>query len=185
MNKYIEYFMNYVTLNYDMEDTLIVERYYHSLRVAKIMAILAKKMNMCDRDIELAFKLGLCHDLGRFYEITLYDGHNSVGFDHGNYSNKILFDDGFVRYMDISDHTLFRNVVYYHNKKDVPNDLSFRESIFTNMLRDADKIDIMLLSGRVENNIFDEFPTEEVLKCYKNNLPLNIRDFKNDSDKTL
>ena len=185
MEKYIEYFINYVTKNYDMEDNLIVARYHHSLRVARIMAIMAKKMNMSEDDVLLAFKLGLCHDLGRFYEIGLYDGHNSTGFDHGNYSNKVLYDDGFIKYMDVSEHSLFEKAIYYHNKKDVPDDLTPRENIFANMLRDADKIDIMILIGDVENDSFDKSPTEEVLTSYQNDLPIDVRIFNNDSDRAV
>lgn len=185
MDKYIEYFINYVTMNYDIEDELIVARYYHSLRVARLMAIIAKKMNMSDDDIVLAFKIGLCHDLGRFYEITLYDGHNSIGFDHGNYSNRILYEEGFIEYMDITEHSLFQKAIYYHNKKEIPNNLTIRESIFVNMLRDADKIDIMILSGEVENDDFDKLPSEEVLTNYQSNLPLDIRKLNNSSDKIV
>ena len=185
MEKYLEYFINYVTMNYDMGDHLIVERFYHSIRVARIMAVIARKLNMSDEDIILAFKLGLCHDLGRFYEIMLYDGHNSIGFDHGNYSNRILYDEGFIKYMDINEHQLFQKAIFYHNKKDVPTDLTERESIFVNMLRDADKIDIMILSGRVENENFDTEPSEEILTSYLNDLPIDIRKMNNDSDRII
>ena len=89
MDKYLEYFTNYVYKNYDMNDNLINKKYYHSLRVAKLMIILAKKLNLSNEDIELAFKIGLCHDLGRFQEVVRNGQFNNQIFDHGAYSNKI------------------------------------------------------------------------------------------------
>ena len=90
MNNYIEYFTNYVNKNYDMNNNLISLKYYHSLRVAKLMTLLARKLNMSEDDILLAFKIGLCHDLGRFYEVLLNGKFDNLKFDHGSYSNKIL-----------------------------------------------------------------------------------------------
>ena len=91
MNHYIEYFTNYVEKNYDLNNELIMKKYYHSLRVARLMTILAQKLNFTDEDIILAFKIGLCHDLGRFYEVVRNGEFNNTIFDHAAYSNKILY----------------------------------------------------------------------------------------------
>ena len=142
MNNYIEYFTNYVFMNYDMNNELISKKYYHSIRVAKLMCLLANKLNMTDKDIELAFKIGLCHDLGRFHEVVKNGNFDNRVFDHGTYSNKILYNDTFVNYMNIDEHLLFRKAIYFHNKKDISDDLTNREELFVKLIRGSSIIEI-------------------------------------------
>lgn len=184
MNNYIEYFTNYVKFNYDINDELIIMKYYHSLRVAYLMCLLAKKLNLNEEDSLLAFKIGLCHDLGRFYEVVLNGKFNNNIFDHGAYSNKILYNDKFIKYMDIQDHLLFRKAIYYHNKKDISN-LSPREELFANMLRDADKIDILRIRVIGKKMEFKSLPTNIVLNNYMNGLNIDIKDIHNKSDSII
>lgn len=185
MDRYIEYFTNYVFKNYDMTNASINLKYYHSLRVAKLTEIIAKKMNMPDEDVLLAYKLGLCHDLGRFYEIVLNGKFDNLKFDHGTYSNKILYNDLFINYMDIDEHLLFRKAIYNHNKKDITSDLNSRENTFVNMLRDADKIDIIGLRSKGKTMNFSDNPTEIVLDNYHNNQTIDISNLNNKSDSVI
>ena len=185
MNNYIEYFTNYVYKNYDMNNSLISLKYYHSLRVAWLMALLASNMNMSNEDIMLAFKIGLCHDLGRFYEVIRIGKFDNIAFDHGTYSNKILYNDSFVNYMDITEHLLFRKAIYNHNKKDVTNDLTNKEEIFVHMLRDIDKLDIVALNCERRTYTFSDEPNEKVLTNYLNNKPIDIKNIKSKTDSTI
>ena len=185
MNKYIEYFTNYVYMNYDMDNDIIRSKYYHSLRVAKIMILLARKMNLSDDDTLLAFKIGLCHDLGRFREVERNGKLDNRIFDHGAYSNKILYNDTFIKYMDITEHELFRKAIYCHNKKDLTNNLDSRETLFANMLRDADKIDIIGTRSLGNKLYFEELPTKIVFDNYMNNHSIDICDMKTSADSTI
>lgn len=185
MNNYIEYFTNYVFSNYDMSNRLISLKYYHSLRVAWIMSLLASHLNMSEEDILLAFKLGLCHDLGRFYEVFLEGQFNDLKFDHASYSNKILYNDLFVKYMDIDEHLLFRKAIYNHNKQDITKDLNNREFIFTNLLRDADKIDILGIRGIGKKLNFNSEPNTIIIDRYTSNKSLDLHDVKSDTDRTI
>ncbi len=185
MNNYIEYFTNYVFKNYDMHDKNISLKYYHSIRVAWIMYLLAYKLNMNDNDKLLAFKLGLCHDLGRFYEIVLKGHFDNIHFDHGAYSNKVLYNDHFINYMDISNNLLFRKAIYNHNKKDITKDLDNHELVFTRLLRDADKIDILGIRTTGKILDFDVKPTDNVINNYMTNKSINLADIKGTTDSTI
>ena len=185
MNNYIEYFANYVNDNYDMSDPLVKLKFFHSVRVAKMMVLIAKKMNMSEEDTLLAFKIGLCHDLGRFYESVINGKFDNVKFDHGTYSNKILYNDAFIKYMDVDEHLLFRKAIYNHNKKDVTEDLNSREKIFVNMLRDADKLDILAIRGESKPLDFDKEPTSIVLNNYLKDLTIDVKDLHNMSDRVI
>ena len=185
MSNYIEYFTNYIINNYDINDDLIVLKYYHSLRVAWLMVMLSKKLNLSEEDTNLAFKIGLCHDLGRFYEVVRNGKFNNRVFDHGTYSNKILYNDGFINYMDINEHLLFRKAIYCHNKKDLADNLNNRERLFANMLRDVDKIDILRIRLANYHYEFKTDPTLVVLYNYMNDLNIDLHDIHNKSDSTI
>ena len=185
MNNYIEYFTNYIYKNYDMNDKLINLKYYHSLRVAKLMYILSKKMNLDEMDCILAFKLGLCHDLGRFFEVVRNGKFDNLVFDHGAYSNKILYNDLFINYMDINEHLLFRKAIYNHNKKDVTSDLNKREELFTHMLRDIDKLDIIDLHSKNRVYYFNSQPNKNVISNYFNDESIDIKDLSSKTDAVI
>ena len=185
MNDYIEYFTNYVMKNYDINDSLIEKKYYHSLRVAKLMMILAKRMNLNEEDILLAFKLGLCHDIGRFHEAKINGVYNNRVYDHGAYSNKVLYNDLFIRYMDIDNHLLFRKAIYCHNKKDLCNNLDKQESFFANMLRDMDKIDLLDQRTQGTELKFLDDPSKTILANYLNNQTIDINNIHNSSDSII
>lgn len=185
MNDYIEYFTNYVMKNYDINDSLIEKKYYHSLRVAKLMMILAKRMNLNEEDILLAFKLGLCHDIGRFHEAKINGVYNNRVYDHGAYSNKVLYNDLFIRYMDIDNHLLFRKAIYCHNKKDLCKNLDKQESFFANMLRDTDKIDLLDQRTQGTELKFFDNPSKAILANYLNNQTIDINNMHNSSDSIV
>ena len=185
MDKYIEYFTNYVKDNYDIENELIIKKYYHSLRVAWLMNVLAGKLGLSEEDTLLAFKIGLCHDLGRFREVVRSGEFNNKTFDHASYSNKILYNDEFIKYMDIDDHLLFRKAIYCHNKKNLMDNLTNREVMFANMLRDMDKIDILTIRLSGNKLKFDDYPTLVVLYNYMNDLTIDLNDIHNSSDSVI
>ena len=76
--------------NYDMDDPDINYKYYHSYRVMEVMELLAKKLNMNEKDIHLAKVIGLLHDIGRFEQDKLYDSFKDDKMDHGNYGEIVL-----------------------------------------------------------------------------------------------
>ena len=185
MDKYIEYFTNYVNMNYDLSNNLTSLKYYHSMRVAWLMLIISQKLGLSEKDCLLAFKLGLCHDLGRFYEVVLEGKFDNLKFDHGTYSNKILYNDLFIKYMDVDEHLLFRKAIYNHNKKDLTNDLNYREFVFSNMLRDADKIDILGIgTNRKRISLVDKV-SDNVLNNYYKNMTIDLKDIKTKSDRAI
>ena len=187
MNKYIEYFRNYIFMNYDMNDDKIILKYYHSIRVAWLMYTLANRLNLSEEDSVLAFKIGLCHDLGRFEEVVRNGKFDNLRFDHGAYSNKILYNDEFVKYMDISEHLLFRKAIYYHNKKEISEDFTPREELFVKMLRDCDKIDLLRIRCTKKRLQFKDLPTPVVEECYMNDKKIDMKDLhkRGGSDSVL
>ncbi len=180
MEEYIEYFTNYVSSHYDMNNKLILSKLYHSMRVAKLMLLLSQELKLNQEDTLLAFKIGLCHDLGRFREVERSGKFNNLTFDHGAYSNKILYNDGVIKYFDIQeeDSLLFKKAIYYHNKKDLPDNLGKRENLFCNMIRDMDKLDLLKVRCGKKRLGFNVLPTQTVLDNYLNSETIYLKDLQ-------
>lgn len=185
----IKIFEDYIKNNYDFENNLIIEKYIHTLNVVKITLLICEKMGLTDEEGRLAFYLALFHDLGRFREVIRQNHFNNLKFDHGAYSNKILFNDGFINSFNIKkeDYLLIKKAVYFHNKKDLVNNLSERERLFCEILRDADRIDIFRVLGNQSYHraIFDKVSSEAILDAFYNGDSINIKDLKTKGDRVV
>lgn len=191
MESYLKVFSNYIEDNYDMNDKNIREKYEHTLRVASLMVNLSMKLGLNNNDIILAFKIGLFHDLGRFREIVRNKEKerkfNNLTFDHGAYSVKILYNDGLINYFDVNkeDSLIIKKALYFHNKKDLSDNLSEREELFCKMIRDVDKLDLLYIRSQKRKLSLKENVTEIVLNNYLNDETIDIKNLSNDSDRVV
>lgn len=187
INGSFEEFSNYVKSNYDLSDKLIEIKYEHSKRVANLMILIASKMNLSKREMLLAYFIGLFHDLGRFEQAVIEHKFDNSSFDHGLYSNKILFEEGFIDKFNIP-HELYdviKVAIYYHNKKDIPNDLKGSYELFTKLIRDADKIDIIRVMTENFKQSFTSVPKNEIMDAYLNNQTIDSKLIENLSERVV
>ena len=187
MESVIGKYSKYVKDNYDLDNPLIKLKYDHSIRVASLMIYLANRLKLNSDDIILAFYIGLFHDLGRYREVVRSNTFNNLTFDHGAYSNKILFNDGIIKNFDIKeeDYLVIRKALYYHNKKDIGKDLNERELLFTNMIRDVDKLDILDIRSKGKKLYFNDYPNTKILDSFFNNETIDIRDIHTSNDSCV
>ena len=180
-------FKNYVYNNYDINNPLIKEKYEHTIRVSMLMIDLALRLGLSDHDTRLAFQIGLFHDLGRFEEATRNNEFNNLTFDHGDYSNKILFNDGLINEFNIDkdDYLTIKKAVFFHNKKEILPPLTEREMTFAKMIRDMDKLDIITVM--VPKNVlsFINKHNPSVLKNYFKEEKINLKDIKSPTDRVI
>lgn len=138
-------FLNYVK-NYDSSNFQIKRKISHSLRVMELCTQIAKSLNLSDEQIDIATLIGLLHDIARFEQFTKFKTFNdSKSFDHGNFGVEILKKNNYIRKFiedDKYDDIIFK-AIQNHNKFRVDDSLSEQELIFANIIRDADKIDII------------------------------------------
>ncbi len=187
MENDLNIFSDYVMSNYDMQNKLINEKYTHSIRVSMLMIDLALRLDLSDEDVRLAFQIGLFHDLGRFKEVIRNQKFNNLIFDHGAYSNKILFNDGFINNFDIdeNDYLTIRKAVYFHNKKDLDNHLTEREALFANMIRDMDKLDVINVVLKKKILSFTKKHNREVLANYFKSETIDLKNLKSPTDRVI
>lgn len=134
--------------NYDSNDKKIKLKIAHIERVSQVAKQLAEKLNLDEEDIKLAELIGLLHDIGRFEQVKRYHtfvDKNSV--NHGELGVKILFEEGLIR--DFIEDTKFDEIIKLsilnHNKSDIEEGLTEREKLHAQIIRDADKTDILNL----------------------------------------
>lgn len=141
-------FDKYVS-TYDMNDPDINYKYYHSYRVMDNMELIATKLNLSKEDTHLSKTIGLLHDIGRFEQDKLYNSFKDNNFDHGDYGVKVLKENNFLDNFNITkeDYEVVYKAIKNHNKFTIEENLNERELMFSKMIRDADKLDILYALG--------------------------------------
>ena len=144
----MDYLKKYIK-KYDINDKDVNYKYYHSYRVMDNMELLAKNMSLPAYDIYLAKCIGLLHDIGRFEQTTKYHSYNDFKFDHGDYAEKVLRENGALKELEIKeeDYDVVYKAIRNHNKFEIEEGLTNREMLFAKMIRDADKLDILYAFG--------------------------------------
>ena len=138
-------FMEY-TNNYDANNGSIARKIGHSIRVMEISGEIAKDLNLNNEQIELAKMIGLLHDIARFEQMKRYGTFkDSESCDHGDLGVELLKEDNFIRKFvdeDKYDKVILK-AIKNHNKYKIEDNLTEEELLFSKIIRDADKLDIM------------------------------------------
>ena len=167
--KAIREFDAYVS-RYHAEDPMIRLKILHTYRVADIAEEIAQSLHLEDKEIDLAWFLGILHDIGRFEQIQRYRTFvDSKSVDHAEFGADLLFDQGLIEtfhadglpqdWRDISE-----KAIRSHNKLALPEGMDERTMFFSHILRDADKVDIfrvIMESPSVEHSVIRGNPKEE------------------------
>lgn len=142
--------------NYDPANPRIALKVDHTLRVAALCERLALELGMVPQDVDLAWLIGLLHDIGRFEQVRRYDTFNdAASVPHATLGAEVLFgrdeDTGqpLIRRFLPEAHAdqLIRTAVASHSDWRLPDSFDGRTLTFCNLLRDADKIDILKVNG--------------------------------------
>lgn len=137
-------FKEYVT-KYNPDDEKIRLKIEHIQRVAEIANNIANDLKLSQEDIDLAWLIGLLHDIGRFEQIRLYHTFNDgKSVNHAEMGIKILFENGMIRKFieDKQYDEIIKKAILNHNKARIENNLTERETLHSKIIRDADKVDI-------------------------------------------
>ena len=181
IKKFKEYTANYINLS-----DMCVSKVNHTMRVMELCGVIAESLGLSKEDIELAKLCGLVHDIARFEQWRRYQTFTDArSVDHGNLGVEILCENNFIRKFneDSSLDDLILKTVKNHNKYSIDPELTERESLFCNIVRDADKLDILYLytTGEINLNTNNEDFSDEVYDCLLSNKPIyfNIPTLRN------
>ena len=156
-------FINY-TKNYDLSDSNIKRKQKHSIRVMENSNKIAKSLNLNEKDKYIATLIGLLHDIGRFEQYKQYKTYKDINsIDHGDLGAQIL-ENELKKHLsedEIEYNEIIIKAVKNHNKYEIEKGLNEKEKLFANIIRDADKLDILDESIK----IFWKGNEKEVEKC--------------------
>lgn len=145
--KAIRDFDAYVS-RYHAEDPMIRLKIQHTYRVADIAEEIADSLHLPQKETDLAWFLGLLHDIGRFEQIRRYRTFvDSKSVDHAEFGADLLFDQGLIETfcpdgLPRDWRRISEEAIRAHNKLVLPEGMDERTEFFSHILRDADKVDI-------------------------------------------
>lgn len=134
------------TADYDRSDEKIKLKIDHTYRVCALCEQIAAQSGFDEKEKEIAWLTGLLHDVGRFEQLRRYGTFiDAQSIDHAEFGADILFKEGKIRDYaeDASEDELLEKAVRCHSAYRVPENYTPREKKFADLLRDADKIDIL------------------------------------------
>lgn len=196
---------------YNVQDDKIRLKIEHTYRVAAHCEQIAKSLLQSDgltkRDIDMAWFLGMFHDIGRFEQVRRYGTfYDADSIDHAALSADIIFGTGAAvngngmavdndaqnacrdKIKDsnmlnscitgefIADKVLAATngavdmriaelAIRNHNVYRLPDNLTDRERMFCNILRDADKVDILMVCVTEPPEAVYGVTAEELKNC--------------------
>lgn len=115
---------------------------------------------------DTAWLIGMLHDIGRFEQLKRYDTFNDrLSIDHAAFGADLLFgEEHLIR--NFSDNArlypLLEEAVRDHSLYRLPEGLDPVTEIFCNIIRDADKIDILRVNFAVPQSEIYSLPEEEI-----------------------
>ncbi|WP_302154334.1 HD domain-containing protein [uncultured Enorma sp.] len=162
-----EAFDSYVAA-YDATNPRIALKVEHTLRVAELCERIAREAGFTPAGTDLAWLCGLLHDIGRFEQLRRWDTFSdAASTSHAALGVEVLFgskgdtgvadDDGSAagtigiihRFTDPSDELeeVIRAAVGFHSDYRLPEDLDVRTHAICDVVRDADKLDILRVAS--------------------------------------
>lgn len=158
-----EAFNSYVAA-YDATNPRIALKVEHTLRVAELCERIAREAGFTPAGIDLAWLCGLLHDIGRFEQLRRWDTFSdAASTSHAALGVEVLFgsmDDADVagdnanaldaagiihRFINPNNELeeIIRAAVGFHSDYRLPDDLDVRTHAICDVVRDADKLDIL------------------------------------------
>lgn len=188
------------TDNYDTRDEKIKLKVDHTYRVAALSERIAESLGLNKEDTDLAWLIGMLHDIGRFEQLKNYGTFSDAdSIDHAHYGVTLLFDEGLIwkfidetdigalkntdnkfkneniseRYLNsskdkenskegVTELDIIKTAIWNHSAYRVEDGLPERVVMFCNIIRDADKIDILKVNYDVTLEVIYDVTTEEL-----------------------
>ena len=165
MHDFIDY-----TEPYNEISDMCTLKIYHTIQVVNLCETIAKSIGLKEEDVELAKICGLLHDIGRFDQWKYFETFDdSKSVDHANLGVSIIDRNDWLHEIlnDEEKENIVRYSIFYHNKYKVDEELPERYKLFCNIVRDADKIDILYLytTNDISPNTNNKAFTKEIYEA--------------------
>lgn len=177
---------------YNPDDEKIKLKISHIEMVSHIAKEIAMELNLDKEDVELAELIGLLHDIGRFEQIRIYHTFiDNKSVNHGEYGAKILFEDNLIRNFIDTDRfdEIIRLAIINHNRTNIQSNLTDKQKLHIQLIRDADKADIfsILVNDNPINtieksDISNDKISDEIYREFIEDKKINYKERKTSAD---
>jgi hypothetical protein len=141
----------------------------HTYRVCRLIIQIGRSLQLTAEDLNLAEAVALFHDLGRFKQYVQYRTFNDRRSEnHALLGLQELERVEALRDLPEPERRIIKTAVKYHNVPDLPKKLQDRELMFSRLIRDADKLDILEMTVQYLTS-----PSEALKPVLGSNLPDN------------
>lgn len=138
-------FLKYVS-NFNSTEDIVTRKISHTLRVADISYEIADELKLEQEEKELAYIIGILHDIGRFRQIMTYHTYSDQksNVSHSKLGVEVLFDENkIVDFIDVRKYdSIIKTAILNHSTLYIEDGLNEKELLFSKIIRDADKLDI-------------------------------------------
>ncbi|MGA2323463.1 MAG: HD domain-containing protein [Sedimentisphaerales bacterium] len=115
----------------------------HSGRVCSEMLYLADQLHLEGNQRLLAETIALLHDVGRFPQFLKYQTYNDPkSVNHCLLGLEVLQKENILAQLSDDERQIIETAIRYHGEKELPNNLAGDTLLLSQMIRDADKLDI-------------------------------------------
>ena len=184
--KVMDTFAEY-TSYYNAEDPKIKLKIDHTYRVAEISEKIAVWLKLPQQDVELAWLIGMLHDIGRFEQLRRFGTFSDAqSIDHAQFGVELLFQEGLLKEylpevkeenmmrdaneridngftpVEVNMPEIIRIAIWNHSAYRIEEGLDKRTEMFCHIIRDADKIDILKVNYEVPIEDIYNVTTEEL-----------------------
>lgn len=137
-----ERYYNFFT-TYDQSDA-IIRKHLHCLQVAEISKQISQFVFPNKSQQYIVEIAGLYHDIGRFEQYKKYQTFiDSNSENHAHLGIQLINDHNLFAGVDNKEIELIHTIIENHNKRTIPETIDSYAIAFCNIIRDADKIDIL------------------------------------------
>ena len=130
----------------------------------------------------------MLHDIGRFEQWKNYQTFKDMdSIDHADLAVDILKNNNYLRKFIKDDKydSIILDSIKYHNKFTLPNDLDNETLLFTKLIRDADKLDILYLyvDKEIDLELDEEEFSSNVYETLLRGETMNRKEIKTKTDR--
>ncbi len=116
----------------------------HSRRTCSVTLELVDELELDANQKRIAETIALFHDIGRFEQFVRYATYNDArSVNHCQLGLQVLRETNVLAPVDRAEREVIEKAIEYHGCKELPSDLDDQCLLFSKLIRDADKVDIL------------------------------------------
>ena len=160
---------------YDLKEDNIIRKIFHTSTVADTCFSIACRLNLNEKDRNLAYLCGILHDIGRFEQWKRFGTYNDkISADHGDLSYELI-DQFDLSMLSEEDRKTVSLAVKYHTKShEATQSGDKRIILFNQIILNADAYANILntANGAQRMTVNEDGYTPEILEKFTNLMPL-------------